>query len=66
MSVYPAQHAPWSVCEQGYVYAMPFEGEALSAYCRRARHEAPPNRKPPLALLVKTHRLLESIANDNS
>jgi hypothetical protein len=57
-------YAPFACAEQGYVYAMPHEGEALSAYCRRARHGTS-RRRPPLALLVKTHRLFESIRKED-
>lgn len=58
-------YAPFACAEQGYVYAMPHEGEALSAYCRRARRLAPSTRKPPLALLVKTHRFFESVRKED-
>ena len=58
-------YAPFACAEQGYVYAMPLRGEGLFEYCRRARREAPSTRKPPLALLVKTHRLFESIREEN-
>ena len=54
----------------GYEIPAPHQGEALHAYCQRA-FRCPVfalkyNRRPPLALLVKTHRLFESIRKEES
>lgn len=53
----------------GYEIPAPNQGEALHAYCQRA-FRCPVfalkyNRRPPLALLVKTHRLFESIRKED-
>ncbi len=47
----------------GYAYQIPapHPGESLHAYCQRA-WRCP---GPPLALLVKTHRLFESIRKED-
>ena len=45
-----------------FSFLAPNKGESLLDYCRRAREGYP----VPLVLLIKTHRLFESIANDNS
>jgi hypothetical protein len=57
-------YAPFACCEDGYVYAMPLEGESAVQYCLRARNEAPDDCLPPLALLHKTWKFFESIREE--